>query len=84
MSQKLLHKYLNLNNLDIKQMLTINEIEKTFKDLNIPINNNTGMFDTLSYYPQYIDRLPLRLNRKKLDTTIIAAQRLTKKRNTNC
>lgn len=69
-------KYLNLDNLQIRQMLKLNEIEKVFKDLNIPINdNNMGIYNSLNLYPKYIDRPPLKLNRKELVTTIIAIQK---------
>ena len=47
-----------------EQMLKLNEIIKTFKDLNIPINDNNMKMYTLNLYPRYIDRLPLELKRK--------------------
>ena len=56
-------------------MLTINEIEKLFKDLNIPIDNNVKVYDSPSFYPQYIDNKPLKLNRRELARPVIAPKR---------
>ena len=71
-----------MNHLQIRSMLTIKEIEKTFKDLNIPLDNNVRVYDSLSFYPQYIDNKPLELDRRELVTTI-TPQKRTEKQNTN-